>query len=382
MLRGVLAFLFHEVVALAVASDDSDGLDAMEGLAPDRGRRPRDADLAERARVFKQKKKSDRDKEQMRQTLCNARNKVRELRPGVLTAFVPSDICLQGFTRAFKGARLSPEYSKLQNFIMSLLASGIEYTQAQGLEQELQRALQYTMAGGSVIVGSEVIYDETNQRLTVPTGLAKGRLAGSGSGVIEKERIKNMTCPVLVREASVHIEYIPGGDRDAEDGNAEAGVREFGCAGDGEEYRSSGVQPWILRPRIMQGKTAQCMLTALSSQWPLHVSCPEFATLWEKYLRDGTRILVDVDNRDDAAPNRLYVALAAKEAQDFFERAGCPHRQVRHSHRCDIHQARLMYTNLSTGVKGGASQFVRDVSLPSAFPSSICNHFCFGAYQQ
>ena len=383
LLLGVLAFLFHEVVAPAVASDDSDGLEAMEGLAPDRGRRPRDADLAERARVFKQKKKSDREKEQMRQTLCNARNKVRELRPGVLTTFVPSDICLQGFTRAFKGVRLSPEYSKLQNFIMSLLASGIEYTQAQGLEQELQRALQYTRAGGSVIVGSEVIYDETNQRLTVPIGLAKGRLAGSGSGVVEKERIKNMTCPVLVREASVHVEYIPGGDRDVEDGNAEAGVREFGCSGDREEYRSSGVQPWILRPHIMHGKTAQCMLTALSSQWPLHVSCPEFAILWERYLRDGTRVLVDVDNRDDAAANRLYVAMAAREAQEFFEQVGCPHRQVRHSHRCDIHQAQLMYMCLSTGVKGvQPSLFVMRCcrTSMSVFPLSICNHSCLGVY--
>ena len=310
----------HKVAAPPAAAndDDSDGLDAMEALPAGRGRRrPRDADLAERARVFKAKKAAVRERDHLRQTLLGAQNKIRELRPGVLTTFVPSDICLQGFTRAYKGSRLSPEYGKLQNFIMSLLASGIEHTQEQGLERELQRALEYTRAGGSVVLGSEVIYDESNQRLMVPVHLAKGRLAGRGSGsVIAKNgRIRNMTCPVLVREASVHIEYIPRGDHDAEDGHAEAGVREFGCPGDGEEFRSLGVQPWILRPRTMHGKTAKCMMTALSSQWPLHVSCPEFAALWNRYLRDGTRVLVDVDNRDDAAPNRLYVGLAAKEAE-------------------------------------------------------------------
>ena len=48
--------------------------------------------------------------------LQNARSKVRELQPGVLTTFIPSDICVQGFTWAYKGSRLSDRYHKVHNF--------------------------------------------------------------------------------------------------------------------------------------------------------------------------------------------------------------------------------------------------------------------------
>jgi len=323
-------------------SDNGDCLQALADLAGAKRHRPRDADLAERARTFKKAKRAQLEKEHLRQKLENARNKVRELKPGVLTTFTPDDICLQGFTRAYKGSKLSDNYHKLQNFMMSLLASGIERTQDLGLEKECERALGFSRAGGSVVLGSQIMYDETNQRLSVPPEFAKGRVTrvGNSSAPDQRGRIKNMTCPVLVRSASVCFEYIPAADPGS--GHTETRARDVGVLGcppaDGEACHSLRLQPWILRPHVLHGKSTMYMLRALSSQWPLHVSNPMFAVLWRNYLQEGIRVHVDVDNRDDAAPNRSYVAQAAGEAQAFFEHAGCPHRQVRHSHRCDIHQ--------------------------------------------
>ena len=328
---------------LVESSDSSDdGLDGMEALVAIKRRRPRDADLAERARTFKAAKIALRGKEEMRVTLENARGKLRDLRPGIFTTFVPSDICLQGFTRAYKGSKLSDQYHKLQNFILSLLASAIEHTQDRGLEEELQRAVAHTQAGGSVVLGSELMYDETNQRLSVPPEFAKGRVRGVGGQLATNEhgRIRNMTCPVLVRSGCVCFEYIPAGDSD---------VGVLGSSSSHahrQVFQSPIVQPWIFRPQVIHGKGMMFMLRALSSRWPLHVSCARFAELWETYIYNGVKVLVDVDNRDDANNNRSYVAQAAGEAQQFFERTGCPHRQVRYSHRCDIHQV-VFRNNLS-----------------------------------
>ena len=333
-----------------LSDNDDDFLQAMADLAGAKRHRPRDAQLAERARTFKAAKRAQREKEHLRQKLENARNKVRELKPGVLTTFTPEDICLQGFTRAYKGSKLSDRYHKLQNFMMSLLASGIEHTQDLGLEKECERALRFSRAGGSVVLGSQMMYDETNQRLSVPPEFAKGRVGrvGNSSAPDEHNRIKNMTCPVLVRSASVCFEYIPAADPGS--GHTEIRARDVGVSGcsdvgvlgcssaDREACHDPHLQPWILRPHVLHGKSTMYMLRALSSQWPLHVSNPLFAVLWRKYLQEGIRVHVDVDNRDDAAPNRSYVAQAAGEAQAFFQQAGCSHRQVRHSHRCDIHQ--------------------------------------------
>ena len=318
-----------DVVADAVV--DVADMDEMLQLGQGKRRRPRDADLAERARTFKQKRKAEQERDMAQNQLQNARSKVRELQPGVLTTFIPSDICVQGFTRAYKGSRLSDRYHKLQNFMLALLAGGIEFTQNEGLEKQCQRALDFTRAGGSVVLGAELAYDDASQRLSVSTEFAKGKLK-RGNHREEQGRIKNVTCPILVRVARTCVEFIPGEESDVE-GHEERDVE------DPQEFGSLGVEPWMLRPLIVHGKGTRFMLKALSSGWPLHVASEEFQRLWDTYLREGTAVLVDVDNRDDAPNNRSYVDQAAGEAQRFFDEQGCPHRQVRHSHRCDIHQA-------------------------------------------
>ena len=144
-----------------------------------------------------------------------------------------------------------------------------------------------------------------------------------------ESRVQNVSCPVLVSEGMVHFEYVPsdGFDGSAMQESGGSGVREF------------TTQPWIMRPRVLYGKTSAYMLQALSLDSPLHIWSPRLREIWESHLKNGTAVWVDVDNRDDARTNQAYVAMASGEADKFFTAAGCPHRYVKLSHRCDIHQA-------------------------------------------
>jgi hypothetical protein len=103
----------------------------------------------------------------------------------------------------------------------------------------------------------------------------------------------------------VHFEYVPsdGFDGSAMQESGGSGVREF------------TTQPWIMRPRVLHGKTSAYMLQALSLDSPLHIWSPRFRKIRESHLKNGTAVWVDVDNRDDARSNQAYVAMASGEAE-------------------------------------------------------------------
>ena len=317
--------------------------------------------MAERARHFKKQKFLARQRDQKEVQIQQARAGLNEYRPGVFLDLTSADICAHGFTRAYKGAKLEGTYHKLQNMIMGLLASSVEHAQSMGLEHELAYALEFSRAGGKVVLGSEHMYDETNQRLSVPPQLMNARvLASRGIQATSQERVKNVSCSVLVREGSVHFEYVP----------------PPGSASDVEEFGSLGVrkfvsQPWIMRPCVLHGKTAPYLMQALSSDWPLHVWSLQFPEIWDRYLRHGVAVWVDVDNRDDARTNQAYVAQASGAAEKFFHEAGCPDRYVKLSHRCDIHQASRLSSLSHVPPSGGQSHsndFLGPPPLPLLLP--------------
>ena len=179
------------------------------------------------------------------------------------------------------------------------------------------------------MLGTEHMYDETNQRLAVPPALMSARLHSSrGAHALSDSRVKNVSCPVLVSEGLVHFEYVPSDSSDFEaQESGSPGVREF------------TTQPWIMRPRVLHGKSAPYMMQALSMDSPLHIWSPRFREIWESHLKDGIAVFVDVDNRDDARTNQAYVAMASGEAEKFFAEADRASFYVKFSHRCDIHQA-------------------------------------------
>ena len=292
-------------------------------------RRARDADLAERARGFKERKRIERQRDAKEEQLQQARTHVNEYRPGMFLHLTSGDICTHAFTRAYRGARLEPSYHKLQNLMMSLCASGVEHAQNDGLERELEYALAFTRAGGRVVLGTEHMYDESNQRLSVPPALMSARLhASRGAHAASESRVKNVSCPVLVSEGQVHFEYVPSEGFDV------SAMQEFGSSG----VRQFTTQPWIMRPRVLHGKSAPYMMQALSMDSPLHLWSPRFRETWEGQLQNRIAVWVDVDNRDDARTNQAYVSMVSGEAEQFFTEMGCPELYVKLSHRCDIHQ--------------------------------------------
>ena len=226
------------IVLLQDVSDDAvdggqlpdDGMDDLDRMA-ELGqvysrRRARDADLAERARGFKERKRIERQRDAKEKQLQQARTHVNEYRPGMFLHLTSGDICTHAFTRAYRGARLDPVYHKLQNLMMSLCASGVEHAQNDGLEHELDYALAFTRAGGRVVLGAEHMYDETNQRLSVPPALMSARLhASRGAHAASESRVKNVSCPVLVSEGRVHFEYVPSEGFDV------SAMQEFGSSG-------------------------------------------------------------------------------------------------------------------------------------------------------
>ena len=316
--------------------DDLARMDVLGEVAP--RRRARDAALAERARTFKQLKRARRERDAKEDQLRQARTHVSEYRPGMFLELTSGDICTNAFTRAYRGARLGPDYQRIQNLMMSLCASGVEHAQNDGLQRELDHALAFTRAGGRVVLGVEHVYDETNQRLSVPPSLMSARLhASRGARAVGDARVKNVSCPLLVSEGLVHFEYVPPGVGSSGVGSTGVGssaVQES----EGLGVRACTTQPWIMRPRVLHGKSASYMMQALSMDSPLHIWSPRFREVWESRLKHGIAVLVDVDNRDDARTNQAYVAMVAGEAERFFAEAGRAAFYIKFSHRCDIHQ--------------------------------------------
>ena len=308
--------------------DGMDDLARMDELGQVHSRRRRrDVDLAERARGFKELKRTKQQRDGKEEQLQQARTHVNEYRPGVFLQLTSGDICTHSFTRAYRGARLELDYHKLQNLMMSLCASGVEHAQNDGLERELDYAEAFTRAGGRVVLGTEHMYDETNQRLSVPPALMSARLhASRGAHAASESRVKNVSCPVLVSEGQVHFEYVPSPGFDF------SAMQEFGSSG----VREFTTQSWIMRPRVLHGKSAPYMMQALSMDSPLHIWSPRFREIWEDRLQNCIAVCVDVDNRDDARTNQAYVAMVLGEAEQLFAEKGF---YVKLSHRCDIHQA-------------------------------------------
>ena len=151
----------------------------------------------------------------MRDRQHEARNVLLDIDP----ASVTDAVSLVKF--GFSHVRASSSFLKergiatvYMNRKFELLAAALLHTQRMGLEARLDEAIRSADLGRRVILGSQISYDETSQRLTVHRNFATAKQLEHAK--TDDVYVKNVVASILVILASMTFKTVPAPNEDGQ----------------------------------------------------------------------------------------------------------------------------------------------------------------------